>query len=166
VDAPALPKIRPAGPDDAGEVLRLAYVMWEDMGIGGRPGEWEVDYQQIFAEEIAGPRLHVAVAEHPDEPQRLIACGAAWTYRLLPSFWLTNGSMGYLQWFYTDRPWRRRGIATAVLDDCIAWLRVQGCTRIQLHSSPAAEALYDKIGFEPTSFKNLWLRVPPLERAE
>ena len=155
-----LPTIRAARPEDAGEVLRLAYLMWDAMGIGGRPGDWEVEYQNAFAEEIDGPRLRIAVAEHPDRAGSLIACGAAWLYRLLPSFWLANGQMGYVQWFYTDREFRRRGIASAILDELVAWLGDNGCTRVQLHSAPAAERLYYSKGFVETDFKNLWLRIP------
>jgi len=149
--------VRTAGPGDAGEVLRLAYLMWEDMGVPPRPGDWEVQYQKVFAAEVDGPRMHVFVVDHPEKPGVLIACGVAWNYSLLPAFWLGTGRMGYLQWFYTDRNWRRRGIASSVIDNCVAWLMEQGCTHIQLHSSPGAESLYLNSGFKETIFKNMWL---------
>jgi GNAT superfamily N-acetyltransferase len=151
------PTVRAATASDAGEILRLAYLMWEDMGVTPRPGDWEVKYQKTFADEVEGSRMRAFVVDDPAKPGVLIACGVAWNYPLLPAFWLPNGEMGYLQWFYTDPNWRRRGIASAVLDTCVAWLMEQGCTHIQLHSSPAAEIVYVKSGFHDTNFKNMWL---------
>lgn len=152
------PDVRPAVASDAGEILRLAYLMWEDMGVASRPGDWEVEYQKVFAAQVEGQHMRAYVVEDPGKPGALIACGVAWTYPLLPAFWLPNGQMGYLQWFYTDRKWRRRGIASAVLDHCVAWLIEKGCTHIHLHSSPSAETVYLKSGFKDTAFKNMWLR--------
>jgi GNAT superfamily N-acetyltransferase len=163
-EPPPPPPIREAGPNDAGEILRLAYLMWEDMGVHPQPGNWEVEYQKVFAAQVQGQRMRAFVVENPGKPGSLIACGVAWHYPLLPAFWLVSGQMGFLQWFYTDRNWRRRGIASAVLDTCVAWLMQQGCTRIQLHSSPNAESLYINSGFEETYFKNLWLRIDNTNR--
>jgi GNAT superfamily N-acetyltransferase len=153
------PSVREAGPDDAGEILRLAYLMWEEMGVNPRPGDWEVEYQKTFAAEIGGERMHAYVVEDPGKPDRLIACGAAWNYPLMPADWLPTGRMGYVQWLYCDRNWRRRGIASTILDTCVAWLMQKGCSHIQLHSSPAAESLYLKSGFHENKFKNMWLTV-------
>lgn len=105
--------------------------------------------------------LRVYVAESPTGTGHLVACGAAWRYQLLPAFWLPTGWMGFLQWFYTSREWRGRGLASQIVTSCVQWLTAQGCSRVQLHASPAAENLYRRLGFGDSSFPNLWLVTNP-----
>ena len=52
---------------------------------------------------------------------------------------------------YTQRPWRRRGIAERLVRACIDWARGRGIERIVLHASDDGRALYEKLGFRQTN---------------
>ena len=160
VAARKAPLVRVAHSDDAAEVLRLAYGMWRDFGMEPEAGDWEAAYHTEFVDATGRGDLRVMVVDDPDQPGRLISCGAAWVYRLLPAPWLANGKMGFLQWFYTEPSWRGRGVATAVAEACLVWLDKQGCTRVQLHAAPRAEEVYRRLGFAEGHYRNMWLQLP------
>lgn len=152
-------EIREASSRDIPEVIRLAKLLWGDMELPAQAGDWERNAQAFFDETLFDGSTCVLVVDDPDDSSRLIACGIGVTYRVSPAFWLANGKMGYVQWFYTDPSWRRQGIAGAILDRLIAWFRAKEVTRVQLHSAPDAVSVYRARGFEPTMYDNYWLRI-------
>jgi GNAT superfamily N-acetyltransferase len=52
---------------------------------------------------------------------------------------------------YTERAWRRRGVARALMDEVIRWVRSRGIGRLVLHASADGRPLYAQLGFEPTN---------------
>ncbi|MDP9017880.1 MAG: GNAT family N-acetyltransferase [Candidatus Eremiobacteraeota bacterium] len=46
---------------------------------------------------------------------------------------------------------RKRGIATTLTQQCVAWLKDSGVRRILLHASPFGKPIYDRLGFIPTN---------------
>src|SRR5271168_2128180 len=48
---------------------------------------------------------------------------------------------------YTDRDYRRRGIARLILETMIAWCKQEGFARVDLHASPSGRHLYESLGF-------------------
>lgn len=153
--------MRLAEEKDVDEVLRLATLMWEDMELTPTSGPWEKEYRRVFYESLQSESIRVFVADHPTEDGRLIACGIALYYQLMPAYWLTNGRMGYLQWFSVDREFRGEGIGTRILETARNWLVEAGCERMHLHSSPKAMALYERGGFSPSYFTNMWHSAEP-----
>lgn len=156
-------RVRLGGTDDDAEVLRLAYLMWE-MGLEVAPAgpepDWRADYTSVFDGALRDGTMRAFVVDDPDEPSRLVACGIAWVYRLLPAPWLLNGKVGYLQWFSTEPDHRGRGLATRVLEASRDWLLAEGCTRIHLHATPSGEQMYRALGFSDSYFPNLWYSAP------
>ncbi|HEY6952002.1 MAG TPA: GNAT family N-acetyltransferase, partial [Bacteroidota bacterium] len=59
---------------------------------------------------------------------------------------------------YTDRPFRRMGIARKLVEIMIEWCREQGFGSILLHASEEGKPLYDSLGFKPTNEMRLMLR--------
>jgi GNAT superfamily N-acetyltransferase len=59
---------------------------------------------------------------------------------------------------YTDREYRRRGIARQIMKTMIDWCRREGLARITLHASDDGRHLYESLGFEPTNEMRLKLR--------
>ncbi len=80
-----------------------------------------------------------------------------------------NEAHGYLRgWsepIFTRRPWRRRGLASALLGRALVALRDRGMTSAQLHvdaeNANAALALYERHGFAVASSSSEWHK--PLE---
>jgi GNAT superfamily N-acetyltransferase len=59
---------------------------------------------------------------------------------------------------YTDRDYRRRGIARQLLETMIAWCKQEGFARVDLHASPDGRHLYESLGFEPSNEMRLKLK--------
>jgi GNAT superfamily N-acetyltransferase len=56
---------------------------------------------------------------------------------------------GYVVGVYTAPEWRRRGIATALMDAALEECRRKGLARVRLHTSEMGRAVYAAHGFEP-----------------
>ena len=52
---------------------------------------------------------------------------------------------------FTERAWRRRGLARQLMEQVIAWARAHGVVRLVLHASAEGRPLYERLGFEPTN---------------
>lgn len=52
---------------------------------------------------------------------------------------------------FTERAWRRRGIADQLMQHVIDWCRSHGIARLVLHASPDGRPLYERLGFESTN---------------
>lgn len=52
---------------------------------------------------------------------------------------------------FTERAWRRRGVARRLMEEIIAWAKAHGVARLVLHASPEGRPLYERLGFEPTN---------------
>jgi len=59
---------------------------------------------------------------------------------------------------YTDREYRRRGIARELMQTVIGWCRREGLARVTLHASDDGRHLYESLGFEPSNEMRLKLR--------
>ena len=59
---------------------------------------------------------------------------------------------------YTDRAYRRRGLARRILQTVIAWCQREGLARVDLHASPDGRHLYESLGFEPSNEMRLKLK--------
>jgi GNAT superfamily N-acetyltransferase len=59
---------------------------------------------------------------------------------------------------YTDRDYRRRGIARRLLETMIAWCQREGFARVDLHASKDGRHLYESLGFEPSNEMRLKLK--------
>lgn len=62
-----------------------------------------------------------------------------------------SGLEGYVLNMYTIPDHRGGGIATALLNEIIAFVKGTDARRIWLHATPVAEPIYEKAGFVPRS---------------
>lgn len=58
---------------------------------------------------------------------------------------------------YVERPYRRRGIARALMGAMIAWCREEEFAYVGLHASDEGRPLYEKLGFRSTNEMRLEL---------
>ena len=63
----------------------------------------------------------------------------------------------YLMSMYTERPYRRKGVARLVVQSAIKWCTDRKYDRIILHASAEGRPLYLGLGFEPTNEMRLKL---------
>ena len=59
---------------------------------------------------------------------------------------------------FTEREYRRQGIARQLMEIMIAWCRAEGFNSILLHASDEGRPLYDTLGFKATNEMRLLLR--------
>ncbi|MHB8681027.1 MAG: GNAT family N-acetyltransferase [Acidimicrobiales bacterium] len=129
-------------------MVRLAELMYRALGVTAEEGEWEAwRAAGLAALEAGSERLAVFVVDHPDEPGRLVACGAGIVSVRLPFPWRLDGRAGYVQWMSTEPDFRRRGLARAVLRALLAWFESIGVDNVELHASTDGAALYRSEGF-------------------
>ena len=84
------------------------------------------------------------VAEDGDE---IIATGGVCFFRLPPTYANPTGHAAYITNMYTEKTYRRRGIAAELLRRVMEEVRSRGVTLIRLHASKQGRALYEKAGF-------------------
>jgi GNAT superfamily N-acetyltransferase len=143
------PVVRPARPDDAAEVVRLAELMFRSLGLAFDEEAWErwrVSAARTMRTRL-GADLTVVVADDPRAPGHLVACGAGVISERLPSPAHASARVGYIQWMSTDPGVRRRGLGRAVLRGLLAWFESEGVDNVELHASADGELLYRSEGF-------------------
>jgi GNAT superfamily N-acetyltransferase len=59
---------------------------------------------------------------------------------------------------YVERPYRRRGIAKAIMEMMIDWCRKEDFAYVGLHASDEGRPLYEQLGFRPTNEMRLELK--------
>jgi len=52
---------------------------------------------------------------------------------------------------FTERAWRRRGVAELLMRHVIDWARTHGMAHLVLHASPDGRSLYERLGFVATN---------------
>jgi GNAT superfamily N-acetyltransferase len=140
--------VRAARADDAGEVVRLAELMFRSLGLTLEEDEWG-RWRSTAVRAVSarlGADLTVVVAEDPGAPGHLVACGAGVISERLPGP-AADGDVGYIQWMSTEPAFRRRGLGRAVLRALLEWFESQGVDNVELHASTAGAPLYRSEGF-------------------
>jgi ribosomal protein S18 acetylase RimI-like enzyme len=73
---------------------------------------------------------------------------------------------GYVEGVYVLPAFRRRGIASRLMHECIDWLRSMACDAVRLQSTSEGKALYESLGFVPTGEMELTLNATKRSFAE
>jgi GNAT superfamily N-acetyltransferase len=143
---------------DTPEVIRLAGLMYEAMGMDASGHAWREAAGQALATRL-GKDAAVFVADSPASPGRLAAAGAGTIARRLPGPANPGARVGYIQWVSTDPPWRRRGLASQITTALLEWFAERGVPSVELHATGTAEGLYRSLGFGPGPNPGLRIRL-------
>ena len=139
--------------EEAGEVVRLARVMFDSMGHDASGEEWQREGERHVRERL-GSDLAVLVVEHPDDGS-LVSSAAGTVARRLPVPRNPAGRAGYVQWVATEPAFRRRGLARLTLEALLAWFEATGVPNVELHATADGEALYRSLGFSQSGGRAL-----------
>ena len=148
--------IRRATAEDAGVLARHRADMFRDMGqLSDTLRDTLIEAARAyFAAAIPDGRYVAWLAEAGGE----IVGGAGLQLReLLPrpapgGSRLVGGPQGLIMNVFTERAWRRRGVAAALLRELLRWCRASsGIESLLLHASADGRPLYEKLGFTPTN---------------
>jgi GNAT superfamily N-acetyltransferase len=157
--------IRQATPSDAAVIGWHRARMFQDMGLV--PDELFESFQTKALDRLgkalaSGDYFGWLVSQH-NAPQKIIA-GAGVIIRQVPPFpirrengeiTIAEGRQGLIVNVFTEPEWRRRGLAQLLMEQIIAWSREQQLDGLVLHASDDGRALYEKLGFVPTTEMSL-----------
>jgi GNAT superfamily N-acetyltransferase len=99
------------------------------------------------------------LASPENEPERIVA-GAGVQLREVPphpqpdangKIDIVSGRQAIIQNVFTEPEWRRRGLAALLIKRIIDWTREKGIDSLVLHASDEGRALYEQLGFIPTT---------------
>ena len=138
---------RPANPDDAEEMVRLAGLLFDSMGQDTSGPEWR-EASRRRARATLGQETAGFVVDHPDQPARLVASVAGTLVHRLPTPLNPAGAVGYVQWVYTDPEFRGHGLARQAMAALLAWYDEQDVRTVELHATAMAESMYIGLGFD------------------
>ncbi|MGD0140126.1 MAG: GNAT family N-acetyltransferase [Tepidisphaeraceae bacterium] len=79
----------------------------------------------------------------------IVASSGLVFHRHPPSNRNPTGREAYIMNMYTDPAWRRRGIASRLLQLLIEYARQNDCGKISMHALPGGRSIYANAGFVP-----------------
>ena len=79
---------------------------------------------------------------------RCVACASMSYIEIMPTFSHTSGKRAHLMNVYTEKDYRRRGIARQLVNMLIEDARVHGATEISLAATESGRPLYESMGFK------------------
>ena len=113
----------------------------------------DVDMSEVAVQSRAYYRAALSDGSHTGilafDGERFVGAGGVSYYRVMPTFHNPGGRCAYIMNMYVRPGYRRRGIATAMLDLLVADARERGAGRIALEATEAGRPLYQKYGFVP-----------------
>ncbi len=81
--------------------------------------------------------------------ERVVGAGGVSFFKVMPTYHNPTGKKAYIMNMYTDPEYRRRGIASRILDLLVSEARARGIDAISLEATDMGRPLYVKYGFVP-----------------
>jgi GNAT superfamily N-acetyltransferase len=153
-------EIRNATLEDAVLLATHRMKMWADIHPEQVPLEGAEKRARLWIErQLSDGRLVGFIAKARDG--EVAGSGCIWVRDEQPRPSSTRQVVPYLMSMYTERGFRRKGVARAVVKEALRWCRENGYERVVLHASNEGRPLYESLGFEPTSEMRLKLEPEP-----
>jgi GNAT superfamily N-acetyltransferase len=64
---------------------------------------------------------------------------------------IADGRQGIVLNVFTERPWRKRGLAGLLMQRVLAWAADSGLETLELHASDDSRRLFERLGFIATN---------------
>lgn len=132
---------------DIAELIKLRkqqLIDEESMSIANSGNNIDEQLADYFKSAIAEGSFISWIMESDGE---IIATSGVCFYCLPPNFSNPTGRTAYITNMYTKPEYRRRGIATELLNAVIDEARARGYKVIRLHASEYGKSIYKKAGF-------------------
>ena len=143
-------KIRRANSRDIELLVQHRHRMFEEMA---EPTEEELTVHdgsyRVWAREMMRRRLlHVYIVE--TNTGKPAASGGVWLREMQPSPGHPHGMVPYVLSVYTRPEFRRKGLASMIVEEAMAWARKHGYYKIVLHASKTGRKVYSQLGWKRT----------------
>lgn len=150
--------IRPATLADSPSLVRHRCEMFSDMG-SLRPDSYDdlaTATAAYYAEAMPAGEYVAWVVTPDDQPELIIAGGGMQLRRILPrpnhdGHLLQPGYQGLIVNIYTEKNWRRNGLAELIMNTIIEWSKLNDVTSLVLHASQMGQPIYERLGFRQTN---------------
>jgi GNAT superfamily N-acetyltransferase len=150
--------LRRAGSADAAVIARQRAAMFRDMGeLPEAQSEPLVAASEDLLKQLIATEEYVGwLASPAGRPEEIVGGAGVQIRTLLPRPMpgrgtIRTGPEAIILNVYTERAWRRCGVARSLMDQIIQWVRSRRIGRLVLHASPEGRPLYVHLGFEPTN---------------
>jgi ribosomal protein S18 acetylase RimI-like enzyme len=138
---------RRATTQDAEALAALRMAFLAEVSGAGEDAALQKSIQDYFARAIPKDEIFVFVAV---ADRKIIASSGLIFHVHAPSNRNPTGREAYIMNMYTMPEWRKRGIASRLLQMLIDHCRQSDCTKISLHvPQTGVRSLYEKSGFRP-----------------
>ena len=127
--------------------------MFQDTGdVSGDPFEILRAKARTRLEQWIDNRNYIGLlTTSVDEPETIVAGAGVQLQPILPRpldvSTIGEGRQGTIVNVFTEPQWRRRGIASRLVKEIIAWSKNEGLDRLLLHASDDGRSVYERLGF-------------------
>jgi GNAT superfamily N-acetyltransferase len=152
-----MPNIRTGTLEDVETIVAHRRAMFSDMGHGDEPAlnAMTAAFLPWLRQKMTEEEYLAWVAVGPDGS---IVAGLGLWLMDWPSHMIGPGTRrGNILNVYTERPYRRQGIARRLMAIALEWCRANGIRAVILHASTDGLKLYEELGFRPTNEMRLLL---------
>ena len=146
-------KIRRATVRDADVIALHRARMFQDMGdVSGEAFEILRTKAQARLEQWLDSGDYIGwLATPADKPETIIGGAGIQLQPILPrpvdTSTIGEGWQGTIINVFTERQWRRHGIAGLLIKEIVAWSRSERLDRLVLHASDQGRPIYERLGF-------------------
>jgi len=131
--------------------------MWNDMRPELREKAQELEdlTRDWIKKKLSEGKLIGMIAR--TETGVVVGSGCIWIKEEPPRLVSPRLESPYLMSMFTEKAFRRRGVASMIVQSAIDWCKENGYNTISLHASEAGISLYEVFGFKPTTEMRLML---------
>jgi GNAT superfamily N-acetyltransferase len=144
-------ELRRATAEDLGLLVQHRHMMLEEMMKRPTKEELRVhdESYRLWAKEMMKRRLlhGYVVTTVRGKPA---ASGCVWLREVQPSPGHPHGMVPYVLSMYTQPEFRRKGLASMIIEEAMKWGRKHGHYKIILHASLTGRKVYSKLGWKRT----------------
>lgn len=149
-------KIRRATPKDIDLLVRHRRLMFEEMAKPTKKQLEEMgEAYRVWALDLMKRRLFHGYIVTSGRG-KVAASGCVWLREVQPSPGQPPGLFPYVLSVYTEREFRRKGLASMVLKEAMAWAKKRGYQKMVLHASSAGRNVYEKLGWKAGREMEFW----------
>jgi GNAT superfamily N-acetyltransferase len=148
--------VRRATVGDAPVIARHRAEMFTEMGTLPQPlYDALATAATRYLEQALPAGEYVGWLAAPSDRPEVILAGAGLLLRRVPphpyeglgGVALAEGCQGVVLNVFTERAWRRRGLAGLLMEQVLAWAARNGLETLVLHASADGRPLYERLGF-------------------
>ena len=151
------PMLRVAERSDLPAVVSLKIQMFRDAGREHLlcKDAYQIilqDYKELYSRMECNH--HIWVSDN-----NIVAMSGAFIKRDIPYRYFVKSTYGFLGDVYTQKGYRRKGLASQLCKESINWLKSHGVDTVRLLATEQAQSIYERMGFKKSEEMVLGLGV-------